>query len=84
MATRDNLLQTATFTLHNGDTIEVIDDANAKKATSAIRDFLAGKTATLIDASDNKTLVPFHAVIKVEVSAKTDQTTYDDDTCRRP
>lgn len=79
MATRVNVLQTVTFTLHNGDTIEVVDTATSKNATSALREFLAGKTATIVDTTT--TYVPFHSVIKVVVSATSDSTTYQDDTC---
>lgn len=63
-------LKTAVFTLHDASTITVVDTADAPNAKSALAEFKAYKTAKCVVTGEGAGtfLVPFHAVIKVEVS----------------
>lgn len=66
-------LKTAVFTLHDASTLTVKDTADAPNAKSALNEFKAYKTAKCV-VGDDVYLVPFHAVIKVEVSEKQSET----------
>lgn len=77
-------LKTAVFTLHDASTITVKDTADAPNAKSALNEFKAYKTAKLVDEQDKVYLVPFHAVIKVEVTeTEKEAETVEDTFCPR-
>ena len=81
------IMKTAVFTLHDDSTLTVEDSANAMYASSALAAFKNYKTAKLVVAGgegEDATVyeVPFHAVIKVQVTeTASEEEAVEDDFC---
>lgn len=86
MATkRSRVFYTVTFTLHDASTIVCKDTAEARNGRAALDKFLEQSTAKCVTDDPKTYYVPFHAVIKVEVTTAVDESdTYDDPVCAAP
>lgn len=80
MATVSERNLTITIYLHNGDTYEVADERGKKIATSALGDFNARNIVKVIE-DDQYVLIPFHSILKVEVTQSTQETEIEDTFC---
>lgn len=85
MGTRRGDLLTVTFTLHNGDTIEVQDTTLAapKHGTEAFLAFMNKDEDVIHIIKENECdqYIPFHSVLKVEVCSTQSTETYTDEMC---
>lgn len=88
MGTRREELLTVTFTLHNGDEIELQDTAVGQPAwaRSAYEDFLAKEVDVILMRRDGEpdVYVPFHSILKAEVERDQGTQTYTDPMCVSP
>lgn len=87
MSTWKGNLLTVTFTLHNGDEIEVKDTSRLETpARAAFDQFKRYEIIKLEGAGDAGAdmYVPFHSVLKVEVGSEAATETYDDEMCVSP
>lgn len=65
-----------------GTTINAADTATDPIASDALRDFEAFQTMHIRGAEGKETLVPFHAVDNIEVTASTADVTREDPYCK--
>lgn len=80
MATVKKINKSITIYLHNGDTYEVADGENGSLATAALYDF-NNKDIVKVVGDDMETLIPFHSILKVEVTTSEEETEVEDTFC---
>lgn len=78
---RGDTLYSIVITLHNGDTINLADDANNRPAKSAFEDFKNYRIIKCETSDTETTYIPFHSVLKVDVTTTKTQEEFEDDTC---
>lgn len=69
------------ITLHNGDTITLQDSADKLPAKSAFDDFMHYRIIECETSDTETTYVPFHSVLKVDVTETKTEVEFEDDTC---
>lgn len=78
---RTEVLYSIVITLHNGDTINLADDANNAPAKSAFEDFKHYRIIKCETSDTESTYIPFHSVLKVDVTVTKSDVEFEDDTC---
>lgn len=82
MATTYNkTLKTLEITVHGVDTAITVADTATSGVASAILETIEQGGDVMIPQSESEIFVPYHAIVKVEVTSTTSEVTKEDATC---